>query len=261
MNSVNKTMYIPLYGKAFVSKKGLFLEDEKAEEIWDAEGFPLKGKSKSKWLAYYMGVRSAVFDDWLKEQLMKDGNALVLHIGCGMDSRIERVGKTNHKWYDIDFPEVISERKKYYTETESYKMISTDIRECGWLDGISKSKHAIVVMEGVSMYLSNGELSSFLTNLCSRFENISLLMDCYSILAAKMSRYKNPINDVGVTRVYGIDEPSMVETEGLTFIKEHEMTPRKYIDGLCGLEKKIFEKLYAGSFSKKLYRLFEYTKG
>ena len=69
MNNVNKTLYIPLYGKALVSKKGLFLEDKKAEEIWDAEGFALKGKSKSKWLAYYMGVRAAVFDNWVKEKL------------------------------------------------------------------------------------------------------------------------------------------------------------------------------------------------
>lgn len=261
MNSINKTMYIPLYGKALVSKKGLFLDDEMAEEIWEAEGFPLKGKSKSKWLAYYMGVRSAVFDDWLKERLMKDTDAVVLHIGCGMDSRIERVGDTKHLWCDIDFPDVISERKKYYTETENYKMISNDIRENCWLDGILESRHAIVVMEGVSMYLSNEELCSFLTNLCSHFENISLLMDCYSILAAKMSRYKNPINDVGVTKVYGIDNPCVVETTSLTFIKEHEITPKKYIDELCGMEKKIFEKLYAGSFSKKLYRLFEYRKG
>ncbi len=51
MNGVNKTLYIPLYGKSYVSKKGLFLDDKKAEEIWEAEGFALKGKSKSKWHA------------------------------------------------------------------------------------------------------------------------------------------------------------------------------------------------------------------
>ena len=67
MNSVNKTLYIPLYGKSYVSKKGIFLDDKKAEEIWEAEGFALKGKSKSKWLAYYMGARSAVFDEWVKK--------------------------------------------------------------------------------------------------------------------------------------------------------------------------------------------------
>ena len=30
MNSVNKTLYIPLYGKSYVSKKSLFLDDKKA---------------------------------------------------------------------------------------------------------------------------------------------------------------------------------------------------------------------------------------
>ena len=57
MNNVNKTLYIPLYGKSFVSKKGLFLNDKKAEEMWEAEGFKLRGKSKSKWLAYYIAAR------------------------------------------------------------------------------------------------------------------------------------------------------------------------------------------------------------
>ena len=56
MDSVSKTLYIPLYGKAYVSKRGLFLNDAKAEEIWAKEGFPLKGKSASQWLAYYMGI-------------------------------------------------------------------------------------------------------------------------------------------------------------------------------------------------------------
>ena len=59
MNNVNKTLYIPLYGKSYVSKKGILLHDPKAEEIWAAEGFKIRGKSASKWLAYYMGMRSA----------------------------------------------------------------------------------------------------------------------------------------------------------------------------------------------------------
>ena len=116
MNNVNKTLYIPLYGKSFVSKKGIILNDKKAEEIWEKEGFELKGKSKSKWLAYYMGMRSKVFDLWLSQKMEENTEAVVIHIGCGMDSRIERVGSNGHLWYDVDFPEVIEERRKYYQE-------------------------------------------------------------------------------------------------------------------------------------------------
>ena len=93
MDNVNKTLYIPLYGKSFVSKKGILLHDPKAEEIWAAEGFPLKGKSGSKWLAYYMGMRSAVFDRWVAGKMEESPDAVVLHLGCGMDSRVLRVGK------------------------------------------------------------------------------------------------------------------------------------------------------------------------
>ena len=45
-----------------------------------------------------------------------------------------------------------------------------------------------------------------------------------------------------------------------TRLNEHAMTPQHFIDELSGAEKYIFKKLYAGNFSKKLYRLYEYSK-
>ena len=261
MNNVNKTLYIPLYGKSYVSKKGVFIDDKKAEEIWKSEGFLLKGKSASKWLAYYMGVRAAVFDEWLKQQMADSPDAVVIHIGCGMDSRIIRVGAENHKWYDVDFSEVIEERKRYYDETDSYKMVSGDVRDCGWLADVERSRSAIVVMEGVSMYLTVDEMRNLADNLCSHCERLVLLMDSYTSFAAKMSKLRNPINDVGVSEVYGIDDSKIYQSEKFAFVKEHTMIPQKYINELKGFERFVFAKLYAGSFSKKLYRLFEYKKG
>ncbi len=259
-DSVNKTLYIPLYGKAYVSSRGLFLSDKKAQEIWEKEGFPLRGKAKSKWLAYFMGIRSAVFDEWLRGKMREQPDAVIVHIGCGLDSRVIRVGTNNHSWYDVDFPEVITERRCYFSENEEYKMISADVRSGDWLDKIADTSSAIVVMEGVSMYLTAEESEKLAESLCARFENISLLADFYTVLAAKMSKYRNPVNEVGVSAVYGTDNPTIFEKDGLSFTKELEMTPGKYIDELYGTDKKIFEKLYAGNLSKRLYKLYEYRK-
>lgn len=260
MDGVNKTLYIPLYGKSYVSRKGLFLDDKKAEQIWAAEGFALKGKSKSKWLAYYMGIRAAVFDEWVRRKMAEMPDAVVIHIGCGMDSRALRVGTMGHKWYDVDFPEVIGERKRYYSESDDYHMLAGDARDGSWLGNIPETGCAIVVMEGVSMYLTSGELKCLTANLSSCFECVACLMDCYTVMAAKLSKYKNPINDVGVTEVYGIDDPMSLQSGGFVFVEEHAMTPEQYIRELHGAEKAIFKKLYAGNFSKKLYRLFEYQE-
>ena len=260
MNNINRTLYIPLYGKAYVSRKGLFLTDPKAQEIWEKEGFPLKGKSKSKWLAYYMGIRAAVFDRFVKENLPLAENTAVLHIGCGMDGRIQRIGNDHIRWYDVDFPEVIRERKKYYADSSNYIMIEGDARDPEWLKRIPERQSAVVIMEGISMYLTAEELQSFFRALSDHFQSVSLFMDCYTSLAAKMSKYKNPINDVGVTKVYGIDDPKALQSGDLIFSQEHDMTPQAFINELRGVEKFIFRRLYAGGFAKKLYRLFEYQK-
>lgn len=260
MDCVNKTLYIPLYGKSFVSKRGLFLEDKMAEQIWDAEGFSLKGKSASKWLAFYMGIRAAVFDGWVRERLEEHPDAVVLHLGCGLDSRCLRAADGKHMWYDVDFPQVILERKRYFSVSDRYRMIACDVREPGWLDRVPQRQRAIVVMEGLSMYLAPEALKGLMMALQDHFGSVVCLMDCYSALAAKASKVRNPINDVGVTSVYGLDDPTAVEAGGLRFVREHEMTPQRHIDQLKGAERIVFAKLYAGGFSRKLYRLYEYRK-
>lgn len=257
MDAVNKTLYIPLYGKALVSRRGIIMNDPKAEEIWAGASFPLQGKSRSKWLAYYMAMRAAVFDRWVAEQCAECPEAVVLHLGCGLDSRVLRVSGVANAWYDVDFPEVIRERKRHFEETEQYHMIASDVRQLSWLDAVPGDA-AIVVMEGIGMYLAPEELAALLAGLKARFGTLRLLMDCYTEFAARASRIRNPINEVGVTQVYGLDDPKSLETTGLRFLREHSMTPKDMIAQLTGLEQLIFRQVYAGKLSKNLYRMYEY---
>lgn len=260
MDSVNKTLYIPLYGKAYVSRKGLFLKDRKAEEIWQQGGFPLKGKSASKWLAYHMGMRAKVFDDWTEKKLKDNPDAVVLHIGCGLDSRAERVNSSGQTWYDIDFPEVIAERRNYFREGEGYHMLPADMRQEDWERSIPGG-NAIVVMEGVSMYFRPEELVQLLQRFGEHFSRVNLLMDCYTVFGAKASKYKNPINDVGVTTVHGMDDPeALAAATGFAHLAEHALTPEHMIRQLNKGEGFVFRHLFAGGFAKKIYRLYEFQK-
>ncbi len=260
MRNVSNTLYIPLYGKALVSRKGVILHDPMAERIWENEGFALKGKARSIWLTYYMGMRAAVFDRWLAEAMLRRPDAVVLHIGCGMDSRVSRVGTCGHSWYDVDYPDVIAERRKYYGEDARYHMIGSDARDREWLNRIDGGREALVVMEGLSMYLKKDEMLSLLTALTERFPSVEILMDCYTVFAARVSRYKNPINEVGVTELYGVDDPAELEAAArLRFVKEHDLTPDGMIEELKGFEKRFFRAVFTGRFANRIYRLFEYA--
>ena len=259
MDNINKTLYIPLYGKSFVSKKGIILSDTKAENIWEQEGFALSGKAKSKWLAYYMSMRARVFDDWTEKKLVENPNAIVLHLGCGLDGRVNRVNSRN-LWFDLDYPSVIEVRKKYFAETKSYKMIDSDITLFDWVQAVPKGKDAIVVMEGLSMYLADTKLEWLFYMLSEHFGKVELLMDVYTPMAAKLTKWKNPINSVGVSKVYGVENAEKLAKYGFKFVEEHSMTPPSLIAELERSEQGIFKTVFAGSFANKLYRLYEYEK-
>lgn len=258
MNEVNKTLYIPLYGKSEVSKKGIILEDKTAEAIWSKEGFPIKGKAKSKWLCYNMAMRARIFDEWVRSMLKQNNNAMVVHIGCGLDSRCLRVNKPDTKWFDCDFPDVIDTRKKYYSETNNYSMKVLDASSEDDINSLPDASCVIVVLEGISMYLTNPQLEQLFITLDKKYSEIHILLDVYTVFGAKASKYKNPINDVGVTTVYGVDtvEP-LLEKTNLKVVAEHSFTPDYLVNELTGFDKSFFKFMFTGKMYSKIYRLFE----
>lgn len=258
MNDVNKTLFIPLYGKALVSKQNIILNDTTAEKIWENEGFTLHGKSKSKWLAYNMAMRARVFDDWTDSMLDENKEALVLHIGCGLDSRYKRINQNFRFWLDCDLPDVIAVRRKYYEETEIYRMIDLDATNISQIKSLTDNKTAIVVLEGISMYLSKEQLHEFLRALQDKYDKLHILMDVYTEFGAKASKYKNPVNDVGVTQLYGVDDiEGLICDLKISLKKEHSFTPEKLVNELCGFDKKFFKLMFTGSVYRKIYRLYE----
>ncbi len=258
MNEVNRTLFIPLYGKSRVSKQGIIISDPDAERIWDLEGFPVKGKSASKWLAYNMAMRAAVFDEWTRNMLGQNPDALVLHVGCGLDSRSKRVDREYRLWVDCDFPDVLAIRSKYYTETDKYRMMPLDASRSEQISSLPDSDSAVLILEGISMYLTKEQIHEFLRTMKEKYHALHVLMDVYTEFGAKASKYKNPVNDVGVTTLYGIDRiGDVIAGTGLQLKKEHSFTPDHLVDELKAADRRIFRFLFTGKAYRKIYRLYE----
>ena len=60
-------------------------------------------------------MRAKAFDDWTRAFIEKHPDAIVLNLGCGLDSRVFRVDPPPEiAWFDVDFPEVIDIRERVY---------------------------------------------------------------------------------------------------------------------------------------------------
>lgn len=257
MKNVSKTLYIPLYGKAYVSQKQIILKDINAEIIWQKEGFELKGKAKSKWLAYYMAMRSATIDDFVEDKLRE--NSVVLHLGCGLDSRSQRIACPN-LWYDIDFDDVIQVRKQYFQPTNTYQMISADITDLSFLNQIPKQSHGIIILEGLSMYLSKEHLNKLFEALSNHFDDLDMILDAYSTFALKMSNKRNPINEVEAVASFGMDDGFILETDTIKCMNQMNLCQGHQIKQLNKFEQFIFKLIYTNKMTNKLYQIYTYIK-
>ena len=81
----------------------------------------------------------------------------------------------------------------------------------------------------------------------------------YYSFAAKLSRYKNPVNEVGVTTLYGIDAPMMLTSQTLLKLKqEHTLAPTYLIDELRGFDRAFFKMVFSDRMVRRFYRLYEF---
>jgi len=157
------TLFIPLYGKAMMSREG-FLPDKTAEKIVESVDFDFSKVDQSRKLAIYMTMRAALFDGYARDFAAAHPDGLVLQLGVGLDSRVKRVGCTN-PWYDLDFPDVIGLRRTYFPEDERYHLIGAPALPADWLATVPHAEHALVLAEGLSMYLSEKDMRDLMAAL------------------------------------------------------------------------------------------------
>ena len=256
LRNESKTLFIPLVGKALMSKENIIIKDSKAEEIVSMEG--LNKLKQSKWLSMYMSLRAVIIDELTNKYLISHKDTTVIHLGCGLDSRVLRVSDNYSMWYDIDYEEVITLRKKYYNEDDRYKMISSSILDYKWLDSVEDSGKVLVIMEGVSMYLDEEEIKELILKLSTKFKNTHLIFDAYSKKGVKLSKYKNPINKYNAKVKYGLDnkEEFLSLNNRLKHLDTHLI--KKEDINLPVITKFIFNNLYCGKTSESLYKIYEF---
>ena len=259
LKNESKTLFIPLLGKALMSKNNVFLKDEKAEEIISKIDYDFKFLKQSKWLSMYMSLRVLIIDELCNEYILKHTNATIIHLGCGLDSRSLRVNQSFKTWYDVDYENVINIRKKFYNIDSKHQMIGSSVLDFKWLDDILKTDNILVVTEGLSMYLTEKETKNLIFKINEKLGEVHLLFDAYTKKGVRFSKFKNPINQMNAKVEYGFDKPEefLLLNENLEYMATHLIKKDK--SNLKGLTKFIFDKLYCGKISKSIYKIYEFN--
>jgi O-methyltransferase involved in polyketide biosynthesis len=128
-------------------------------------------------------LRNRKFDHSTRNFLQQHPNGVVVHIGCGFDTRFERVDNGQVKWFDLDLPDIIELRRKLIGDDgERYHLLGCSVLEDVWLEAVSPyhSRPFLFMAEGVSMYLTEMQNKSLVRMICEHFSGNELIFDAYS---------------------------------------------------------------------------------
>lgn len=259
LTNESKTLFIPLLGKAVISEENIFLCDQKAEEIISKIDYNFEALKQSKWLSMFMSVRAMIIDNLCNKYILENPNAIIIHLGCGLDSRCLRVNQNYSIWFDIDYENVIDIRKRFYDVNSKYRMIGSSVIDFKWLEEIDNCENILIVMEGLTMYLSEKEMEELIKQINIKFDDVHLIFDAYSKIAVKISKFKNPVKQMNAEVKYGIDNPGdfLSLNERLSYIATYFI--KKDDNKLPRFKKFIFNNLYCGKVSQSIYRIYEFN--
>ena len=153
-------------------------------------------------------TRSAHFDIWARQFLARHDRANVLHLGCGLDSRVYRLDPgPGIEWYDVDYPSIIELRDQIYPPREHLHTIAASVTDPGWLDQIPADRPVLAIGEGLTMYLTEADGIALLRRIVNRFPGGELQFDAFSRFGIRSQWVNAVVRRSGSTLHWGIDKP------------------------------------------------------
>lgn len=217
LGSVQKTLLLPLWGRAVETKKARpLLVDRTACRIVESIRYDFSTISQNisfisqlAWIA-----RSLHTDRTIREFLERRPGAAVVNLGSGMDTTFERVDNGRLRWYDLDLPDVIELRRKYIPESDRRKFIACSLLDDRWLGQLPAADSIFFLASGVFYYFEEAQIKAFLIKLAHTFPGSEILFDACTPRGVRAANQK-------VIKAGGMDESAVLRW-GLQSVREME---------------------------------------
>jgi O-methyltransferase involved in polyketide biosynthesis len=92
------------------------------------------------------------------------------------------------------------------------------VTDFGWLDQVPSDRPALIVAEGLTMYLTTEDGTELLRRLVAKFPSGQLICDVFSKLGIKLQKLNPVVRKAKATLYWGIDDPHEFERYGLRLV-------------------------------------------
>lgn len=219
LKAVSETALIPLFYLAQESQRSdAIVRDELAADLIEQIDYDFSAFVPDAPDRVFAMMRKRHFDRSAREFLAEHPHAIVVDIGCGLDTRFERVDNGSMEWYGVDFPEVIELRRRLLQETARNHFLAHSALDYAWMDHVCASLPSPVLFlaEGVFPYLREAQVRMLIGALAERFPRRELIFDGMSPIFVWLHNGQALLKGLNVRVEWGVRNPRDLEKWGST---------------------------------------------
>ena len=209
-DGVEDTLFIPLVGRIYASKNFKeFFYDEKALELESYIPLEMIKENTDEYFLMASLSRFYEFDNLVKDFITKYHNANIVCLGSGLETMYYRVKPSKEvTFYEVDFEDVIRQRKVVLGEQENDICIGSDLLKYSWMDKIDSSRPTLFIVAGVFQYLKYQDIVSLIKELKKKFNKSEIAFDATNKKGLeKANEYVEKTGNSNAKMYFYLDKP------------------------------------------------------
>ena len=126
--------------------------------------------------------RARRFDGYVRDFCARNPDAVIVNLGCGLDTRFFRVDEGRMLFFDLDLPAMIELKRTLVREQPRYRFIAGSVLDFAWMDTLVElgARPIMFLAEGLFMYLAPGEVQRLVVELARRFPGSELVAEVFN---------------------------------------------------------------------------------
>lgn len=209
LGKVQETMLIPLYGRAQQTKAGRGrFDDQKAVEMVDAIDYDFTRFDNDLSLSGAV-LRTSIIDVWVREFLDHNPEGTVVEIGAGLNTRFERVDNGRLHWIDLDLPDVMELRRRFFTDSDRRQMLATSVLDPTWIERVRRLPGPyFFAAEASIIYLPETDVKKTVGMIAEHFPASLLAVDTATRLIIDSQDTHPSLKKVSARMRWACDDPA-----------------------------------------------------
>jgi len=230
LGDIQETLLIPLYGRARdAAAQPSVLGDTTAIELVDGIDYDFTRFAGPSLPGSVL--RASIFDQYVRDFLAEHPDGTVVDLGCGLSTRFDRLDNGSVRWFDLDVPDTMALRRRFFADSERYTMIAGSIFDEEWYDVVAERGGPVFLLsEAVLLYFPQEQVRDVLGRLARRFAGNRIAVDTGGTFMMNHQDSNPVFRSIPARMQWICNDPRTLEDLGLTLLESRSFAqPQKSI--------------------------------